>query len=390
MTMLCGASGCRITSRCADLSSVRGALFGPSATGFRSRNPVVVVFRHQQRTLNQSPSGYKSVEEWGLPETVDKPVVGKAKPVVGVIYTLEGVTVHYGRGFPVITVPLPSRDERCQFTLLPISNNVGDFLRMLTLEDKGIDRAAVYTPDGVRISAMTTIEALMERDFDLVVNDVRYRVNTPEKERLSQEQMSTLSDVRNLVAQLYEGLQVEQHQLLKERTLLTRLETLKKDLEPMEKCNEEMAFKSERRTTVLTWMGLGYMAVQFGVLARLTWWEYSWDIMEPVTYFVTYGTAMAAYAYYEYLLPDVRDRQFLNYFHKYAQKHGLDVESYNALKQRQNEIEAELRRLRDPLQLKLPPRALEAPLPPGFPADILSPVRREMLQSSRDVKKVSS
>lgn len=34
------------------------------------------------------------------------------------------------------------------------------------------------------------------------------------------------------------------------------------------------------------------------LLDRLTWWEYSWDIMEPVTYFVTYGTAMAAYAYY--------------------------------------------------------------------------------------------
>jgi hypothetical protein len=24
----------------------------------------------------------------------------------------------------------------------------------------------------------------------------------------------------------------------------------------------------------------GMMSVQFGVLARLTWWEYSWDIME--------------------------------------------------------------------------------------------------------------
>ena len=35
-----------------------------------------------------------------------------------------------------------------------------------------------------------------------------------------------------------------------------------------------------------------------GILARLTWWEYSWDIMEPVTYFVTYGTAMAAYGYF--------------------------------------------------------------------------------------------
>lgn len=40
------------------------------------------------------------------------------------------------------------------------------------------------------------------------------------------------------------------------------------------------------------------MSVQFGILARLTWWEYSWDIMEPVTYFVTYGTTMAMYAYY--------------------------------------------------------------------------------------------
>ena len=39
------------------------------------------------------------------------------------------------------------------------------------------------------------------------------------------------------------------------------------------------------------------MGVQFGVLGRLTWWEYSWDIMEPVTYFVTYFTAMGFYAY---------------------------------------------------------------------------------------------
>lgn len=53
-----------------------------------------------------------------------------------------------------------------------------------------------------------------------------------------------------------------------------------------------------RRSNWLAWAGLGLMSVQFGILARLTWWEYSWDIMEPVTYFVTYGTAMACYAYF--------------------------------------------------------------------------------------------
>lgn len=53
-----------------------------------------------------------------------------------------------------------------------------------------------------------------------------------------------------------------------------------------------------RKSNWMAWAGLGLMSVQFGILARLTWWEYSWDIMEPVTYFVTYGTAMAAYAYF--------------------------------------------------------------------------------------------
>lgn len=60
----------------------------------------------------------------------------------------------------------------------------------------------------------------------------------------------------------------------------------------------ELDQKAYRKSNMLTWLGLGLMSVQFGVLARLTWWEYSWDIMEPVTYFVTYGTGMATYAYF--------------------------------------------------------------------------------------------
>lgn len=60
----------------------------------------------------------------------------------------------------------------------------------------------------------------------------------------------------------------------------------------------EICRKAEKRTTWVLWGGLAYMATQFGILARLTWWEYSWDIMEPVTYFITYGSAMAMYAYF--------------------------------------------------------------------------------------------
>lgn len=39
--------------------------------------------------------------------------------------------------------------------------------------------------DGVRIASSNTIEALMEDDFKLTVNDNVYIVNTPRQERLT-------------------------------------------------------------------------------------------------------------------------------------------------------------------------------------------------------------
>ena len=84
--------------------------------------------------------------------------------------------------------------------------------------------------------------------------------------------------------------------------------------EEQRKVLEAKASASTRR---MTWLGVTALGVQFGVLARLTWsafhitshilrlrirwdlpltlmlslrrWEYSWDLMEPVTYFVTFG-----------------------------------------------------------------------------------------------------
>ena len=61
---------------------------------------------------------------------------------------------------------------------------------------------------------------------------------------------------------------------------------------------EELEKKAEKRTRYLSWIGLALMGTQFGFMARLTWWEYSWDVMEPVTYFVGYATAIAMFAYY--------------------------------------------------------------------------------------------
>ncbi|XP_058462611.1 calcium uniporter protein, mitochondrial [Malaya genurostris] len=271
----------------------------------------------------------------------------------------EDVTVKYVRGLPHITVPLPSRNERCQFTLRPVTHSVGNFLEMLKLEDRGVDRAAILNRDGIRIAASCSIETLMDDEFWLHINDRQYYVKPPRREKITSEELTRLGDVQALVAQLYEALNVSEHQIKKERDLTSKLEELNEKLGPLEAKKQELDQKAARRTSALTWIGLGLMSVQFGVLARLTWWEYSWDIMEPVTYFVTYGTAMAAYAYFvltkqEYILPDVKDRQHLITLHKAAKKAGVNIAEYNDIKRKIAEIEHDLRRLRDPLYMHLP------------------------------------
>ncbi|XP_012275176.1 calcium uniporter protein, mitochondrial isoform X2 [Orussus abietinus] len=267
------------------------------------------------------------------------------------------VAVSYYRGLPRITVPLTSRKEKCVFNLKPITHTVGDFLDMLKKEDPGIDRATVYTINGTRISAGTTIECLLEEDFRLVVNDVEYVVTPPRLERHTMEELEKLNEVRTLVSQLYDHLHVREHNADLEKQVVSQLEELRLELEPLEQKRAELEVTAERRATFSTWIGLFLMSVQFGILARLTWWEYSWDIMEPITYFVTYGTAMAYYIYFlltreEYMMPDVLNRRHLLVLHKKAKKEGLDLNYYNDLKDQAYELETMLKILRGPLHEK--------------------------------------
>ncbi|CAH0557461.1 unnamed protein product [Brassicogethes aeneus] len=281
------------------------------------------------------------------------------------------VTVEYHKGLPQITVPLPSRKEKCRFTVKPISNTVGDFLEMLRNEDKGIDRVVIKARDGTRIASSNTIESLLDDDFRLIINDCSYNVNTPKQERLTGEEVQRLDDVKNLISQLYEALQVREHHMTKEQELTTQLETLQQELLPLEEKKAELELVAQRKSNWLSWTGLGLMSVQFGILARLTWWEYSWDIMEPVTYFVTYGTAMAAYAYFvltkeEYILADVKDRQHLITLHKKSKKLGLDLNQYNLLREQISKVNLDLRKVRKKRNIHFP--AKPALVSPGAPA----------------------
>jgi hypothetical protein len=76
--------------------------------------------------------------------------------------------------------------------------------------------------------------------------------------------------------------------------------------------------------------GLGLWSAQFVALARLTWWEYSWDVMEPVTYFLGVSNAIIwAFVYLvvrsENSLSDLRGWLHSRRYNKLVAKEGLDL-----------------------------------------------------------------
>ncbi|KAE8630520.1 hypothetical protein XENTR_v10000853 [Xenopus tropicalis] len=269
------------------------------------------------------------------------------------------VTVQYSHGLPVITLTLPSRNERCQFTIKPLTTTLGTFLTDIKKEDRGIDVIAATSTDDTKFSNSTLMDVLLMNDFKLVINNSTYHVQPPSRDKPCPQDSSEMDTIKTLVHRLYAALHQEEYQLNKEQELLKRLDSLKEQLQPLEQMKSMILSKSDAKTTRLMWIGLALMSTQGGALAWLTWWVYSWDIMEPVTYFITYGSAIAFYAYFvltkqDYVYPAIRERQLLNYFYKRAKTQRFDVNEYNRLREEFAETEESLRRLQNPLRLGLP------------------------------------
>lgn len=275
------------------------------------------------------------------------------------LYSSQNVSMSFRQGYPILSLPLPSVSQTCDFLLRPYLQTVADLTASIHSEDSGIQRVALYMPDGNKIASSTGLDILLQSNFDIQVNDVKYHVEVPDDLVAPLDGEKSLSDVRNLIHKLYTSLNVDRHQVSKEQELKSQLDQLNAELRPMEETRRQLAQRSERRTNLVLWGGLGWMSLQFGFFARLTWWEYSWDIMEPVTYFWGYGTSVLIFAYFvltrqDYNYPDARDRQYLNFFSKMTTRHKFDVDKYNHLKDTVADVRKELERLRDPLQLNLP------------------------------------
>ncbi|XP_042337174.1 calcium uniporter regulatory subunit MCUb, mitochondrial-like, partial [Plectropomus leopardus] len=259
------------------------------------------------------------------------------------------VFVRYSLGRPVLSLRLPT-GRQCRFTLTPMLTTVGDLLRDIKAKDPGVHFATLLNGDGQRISSATFMETVLNKDFQLVINDVTHSVSSLGQES-SHEHVLGVDDMKYVVRLLHSALSLPQQQLLKHNQLLIRQEQLREQLQPLQQAKVKIAQAADKRASILGWAGLAYLSLQGGFLGYLTWYVFAWDVMEPVTYFISCTTSMIFFAYYiltrqDFMYTKARDRQFLHFFHQRAYGQKFDVQKYNELKDELAKVESDLRSLR--------------------------------------------
>ncbi|XP_049411082.1 calcium uniporter protein 6, mitochondrial-like [Solanum stenotomum] len=99
---------------------------------------------------------------------------------------------------------------------------------------------------------------------------------------------------------------------------------------------DELAHRHVRR---VLWAGLGAGLLQVGLFFRLTFWEFSWDVMEPIAFFTTSAGIVIGYAYFlvtsrDPSYQDVLKRLFLSRQRKLIKKHDFDIQRFVELQKK--------------------------------------------------------
>ncbi|XP_062001745.1 calcium uniporter protein 2, mitochondrial [Rosa rugosa] len=110
-----------------------------------------------------------------------------------------------------------------------------------------------------------------------------------------------------------------------------------KELEDMEKQKSLIDQKADSLVRRELWLGLGYLVVQTAGFMRLTFWELSWDVMEPICFYVTSMYFMACYAFF---LRTSKEPSFEGFFQsrfdakqkKLMKDHNFDLGRYEELR----------------------------------------------------------
>ena len=113
--------------------------------------------------------------------------------------------------------------------------------------------------------------------------------------------------------------------------------SIRREFKVMEKKKLAIDNKVDTMVRHELWGGLGFMMVQTMAFMRLTFWELSWDVMEPICFYLTSMYCMACYTFF---LRTSKEPSFEGFYQaRFSSKqkrlmklHNFDIEKYNQLR----------------------------------------------------------
>lgn len=118
--------------------------------------------------------------------------------------------------------------------------------------------------------------------------------------------------------------------------LMTENDPRHEELKQLQKKKEEIDILAHRQVRRILWSGLGFFIAQVGLFFRLTFWEFSWDVMEPVAFFATTTGILVGYTYFLFTskdptYQDLMTRLFRSRQRKLFERKCFDTERFTEL-----------------------------------------------------------
>lgn len=309
-----------------------------------------------------------------------------------------------------LKVPLPSVGERV-FSFKE-EEHIDSFLRDIAAEDPSVNDVSIFSKNGERISRRMPVRDVISKDWILKVQDKSYYVKAPSKVWPSKEELEGLHDDNyefSLTRQYFENksktcdfvtkdefLQMLEDHGLKynkdhiralhrlgiilhydknveigdkiilnpfkvsesiekelsvpdKKKILAEIKAIEEQLATLDEISKSISIKATRSTKLMAWGLMGFLTFQWLLFARFTWWDFSWDVIEPVTYFTTtIELVVGGYIYYllrgrEYSNVEFSELVFRNRFRAIAKRNGFDIEHYENLIRKLKHLEREYR-----------------------------------------------
>ncbi|KAJ6464026.1 DUF607-domain-containing protein [Mycena sanguinolenta] len=134
------------------------------------------------------------------------------------------------------------------------------------------------------------------------------------------------------------------------RFLRSRLDFVGGKLKGMEALKKECDREAHRGAQRMATMGFGLLIVYWGGVARLTFWDFGWDVMEPITYLSGLSTVMAGYLWFLYQGREVSyssilDRSISSRRDTLYKARGFDIEHWMDLVTEAKRLRSEIRKI---------------------------------------------